>query len=106
MCGSASAARLGQRLEQPRRIKAPRRRSTGAQSTYEFANRLRTVSKHPCDLIERGILKLANPAGFEPRGLFTSLRLNRDRYLEHAIALVGEQIIGFLDLFEFEAMGD
>jgi hypothetical protein len=40
------------------------------------------------------------------RGLFVSLRLSRDRHLEHAIALVGEQIIGFLDLFEFEAMGD
>jgi hypothetical protein len=40
------------------------------------------------------------------RGLIVSLRLNRDRHLEHAIALVGEQIIGFLDLLEFEAMGD
>ena len=57
-------------------------------------------------LIERRILKLAKPGGFEPPGLFVSHRLSRDRHLEHAIALVGEQIIGFLDLFEFEAMGD
>jgi hypothetical protein len=40
------------------------------------------------------------------RGPVVSLRLNRDRHLEHAIALVGEQIIGFLNLLEFEAMGD
>ena len=55
---------------------------------------------------KRRILKLAKAGGFEPPGLFVGLRLSRDRHLEHAIALVGEQIIGFLDLFEFEAMGD
>ena len=49
--------------------------------------------------------KLAKPGDFEP-GLFVGLPLSRDRHLEHAIALVGEQIIGFLDLFEFEAMRD
>jgi hypothetical protein len=36
----------------------------------------------------------------------TRVGLRCDRHLEHAIALIAEELVGLLDLIELEAMGD
>lgn len=47
----------------------------------------------------------SSDAGFRPE-FFASDASGRDCHLEHTVALIGEEIIGLLDLIESEAMRD